>query len=226
MRRTSTLRPHSSAEAPDRASERATDQGDAPRHSSTWHTIRSLEGSARRRQFLIDHRVQLRAVALTGALALTLLVLLNVTLYFARENGTAVLLTSSPELAATLAEQDRVELFVVALSSLVFLCGVMALTIFETHRTAGAAWNLARHMAAVQAGHYDIQLHLRKGDSLPDLEPAFNDMTRALQERAWASAEVLEYLAEKAEQLGSHPESAHIAERLREEAAATRRRAE
>ena len=101
---------------------------------------------------------------------------------------------------------------------MIFLCGVAAVAVLETHRTAGAAYNLARHMAAIQAGHYSIRLSLRKGDNLQTLEESFNDMSRALQARALCEVETLESLAATCENLSGPDECLSLATQIRHRA--------
>jgi methyl-accepting chemotaxis protein len=81
------------------------------------------------------------------------------------------------------------------IGSLVLLVGVFAVTIFETHRTAGAAIGITRRLRQVAEGNLDARLALRRGDSLRDLEEPFNDMVSALRDRAVSQADELDRLA-------------------------------
>lgn len=197
---------------------RAAPSAAATPQTARWQFIRTLEILSRRRRYVLDRRGQLRAVVMAGSVSAVLLALLNAALYVARERGAAALLADAPELRELIVSQSRMELLIVAAMSLLFLAGVVLITIVETHRTAGAAFNLARHMGAVQAGHYDIALRLREGDNLRDLETAFNDMTRALLERAENDALQLEQLAVAADELTGPDTAARLAERIRERA--------
>jgi hypothetical protein len=173
------------------------------------HVIRTLGLLTRRRRFILDRRGQLRAVFLTGSATAILLALLNMALYLARERDVAALLSDSPVLR---------DLIVAAAASLLFLAGVVVVTLIETHRTAGAAFTLARHMASIQVGRYDVELRLRKGDNLRELEGAFNEMAGALRERTLNEARELEELAAAAEALAGPDEAAQLAETIRERA--------
>jgi hypothetical protein len=168
-----------------------------------------------RRQFLLDPRVQLRTVALVCSVVIVLLVVLNLAMHSLRSNRTAALTTDIPELAAVLQAQDRTELTLVALASIVFLVGVFAVTLLETHRTAGAAYNLGHRIDDVRAGRYDVRLHLRHGDTLRKLEVPFNEMVGALQDRAWADVDALETLADEAESIGTPLEAQELSAKLR-----------
>ncbi len=186
----------------------------APPQREPW--LRFLVPLRHRRRFLIDRPVQLRAAFLSGTVALILLVLLNVSLHVARQRDSEALLTDAPEFRALIVSQNRMELGLIALASLVFIGGVVVITVLETHKTAGAAFNLARHMLEVEHGNYDVRLHLRKDDNLQQLEAAFNSMASALRSRTTADAEALEELAGVAERISGPDEAEHLARRLRE----------
>jgi methyl-accepting chemotaxis protein len=179
----------------------------------------------RRRRFLVARRTQLRASLLTAVVVLALLLLLNVSLHASRSAKTAAIVAEAPELAAVLQSQDRLELTLIALASALFLAGAFLVTILETHKTAGAAVNLARRMDEVRSGRYGVTVRLRKDDNLRELERAFNDMARALQQRSWESADDLELLAAEAGRLDS-PGADDLAARLRELADEERRQAD
>lgn len=186
----------------------------APPAPRPW--LRFLVPLRHRRRFLVDKRVQLRAAFLSGTVALILLVLLNVSLHVARQRDSEALLTDAPELRELIASQNRMELGLIALASLVFIGGVVMITVLETHKTAGAAFNLERHMVEIAQGNYDVRLRLRKDDNLHELEAAFNAMAGALRARSTADAEALEELADVAERICGPDEAEHLARRLRE----------
>jgi hypothetical protein len=175
-----------------------------------------------RRHFLLDPRMQLRAVGLVCSIVLVLLIVANLALHALREQRTAALSSDIHELAPVLRQQDRTELGLMALASLVFLGGVFVVTILETHRTAGAAYNIGRRLEDVRSGRYDVRLHLRHGDTLRGLEAPFNDMLHALQDRAWADVDALEELAAQADLVSTPLEAHELADRLRALAAAKR----
>jgi len=151
-----------------------------------------------RRSFLVHKRSQLRASLLTASTVALLLVFVNLVLYAASARARAGLLVDAPELEPLLRGQDQVELGLVLVASLVFLAGVFVFTILETHRTAGAAYNLERRLDALSAGSYGTRLKLRRGDNLGELERAFNDLATTLSEREAAEVALLDALAAQA----------------------------
>jgi methyl-accepting chemotaxis protein len=169
-----------------------------------------------RRSFLINKRYQLRASFLTVTVALVLLVFLNLFLHASTVNSAERILADSPELAALIRAQDRLQFFLIVLASVVYLVGVFLVTILETHRTAGAARNLGSRLDEVRRGEFGTRLKLRRGDNLQELEVAFNEMCRALQERAWEEVETLAQLARDAEKSSDATTGTRLAERLRE----------
>lgn len=187
---------------------------------------RQLFVLGKRRTFLIHKRSQLRAGFLTAASALVLLLLLNLSLYSARQTVTERVVSESPELGQILHSQNRVELGLVLAASAVFLVGVFVVTVLETHKTAGAAFNLARHMDAMREGRYSTRLKLRRDDNLRELEESFNEMGRALQDRAWFDVERLQEFAIAAENLQGPEEARDLAHTLRGFAESKRRMAE
>jgi methyl-accepting chemotaxis protein len=152
----------------------------------------------RRRSFVIDKRHQLRAGLLTATVALVLLVFVNLVLYSTSLSRSADLPRAAPELAEVLRAQGRVELFLVILASVVFLIGVFVISILETHRTAGAAFNAGQRLRDIASGRYNARLKLRRGDNLRELEEAFNRMGHALRNRTRDDIETLDRLAARA----------------------------
>ena len=169
-----------------------------------------------RRELLVDRRYQLRVSLLAVATALVLLVLLNLALYRLSVTGTERTLAEAPRLEQMLRAQDRVQFLLIGLASIVFLAGVFAVGIFESHRTAGAALNLARRLREVADGRYDAQVSLRRGDDLTELQAAFNAMTKALRDRQLHEADVLGRLAAELAGEPSARRAAEVAGELRD----------
>ncbi|MEJ2190566.1 MAG: hypothetical protein P8Y93_14405 [Acidobacteriota bacterium] len=185
-------------------------QPDAPLSRRIWLL-------AARRRYLINKRRQLRTAAILVTVTVVFLVLINLMLYLGRKQETAVLVAAAPELQQVLGKYDRNEVILSLLGSAVILAGVYFVTIIETHRTAGAEFNLIRQLGRVAIiethrtagaefnlirqlgrvadGTYRVQLKLRRGDNLRDIEEPFNRMTRSLAERAEADATLMERLA-------------------------------
>lgn len=169
-----------------------------------------------RRSFLVNARYQIRASLLTAAVVLVLLVFLNLVLYATTMSRAEKILVDAPELAAVIKAQDRVELTLIVLASFVYLAGVVLITVLETHRTAGAAYNLERRLGEIQCGHYNARLSLRRGDNLREIEDAFNAMSSSLENRTWDEIEALNQLALDAEKVRDHAGACRIAARMRE----------
>jgi signal transduction histidine kinase len=175
-----------------------------------------------RRKFLIDRSRQLRAAVLVVGLVLVLLIVVNVIFHALRTHETDTIVASAPALEGVMAEYDRNELMLVILASVVVLVGVFVVTIIETHRTAGAAFAIARQMTRVADGNWDARVGLRRGDNLRNLEEAFNDMAQSLRQQATEDVANLERLAGEIEAAQAGEAAARIAGELRELAAQKR----
>jgi hypothetical protein len=182
---------------------------------------RSRFALGQRRRFLVDRKLQLRAAALSAGVVLVLVLLLNLALHVDRSRSAEELLRQAPELGELVRSQNRVELSLVLLASGVFVAGVFLVTVLETHRTSGAAYNLARRLRDVRDGRI-VPLRLRKGDNLLEVERAFNEMTEALRDRAVRELEALDEIAASLEHIASPPEAEPLAARLRAMADAKR----
>jgi hypothetical protein len=176
---------------------------------------RSRFALGKRRRFLIDRRLQLRAATLSAGVVLALVLLLNLTLHIDRGRSAAELVRQAPELETLVRGQNRVELSLVLLASAVFVAGVFVVTVLETHRTSGAAYNVARRLRDVRDGR-NIDLRLRKGDNLMEVEAAFNEMTAALRQRAARELEALDEIAAALERAAAPTEIEAMAARIRD----------
>jgi len=172
--------------------------GEIPANSASSEANRS-NVLGQRRSFLINKRYQLKASVLTGTVVLVLLVFINLILYSASVRSSAEILAQAPEFADIIRAQDQAQFYLILLASLVFLVGVFVVSILETHKTAGAAFNLGRRMGELRDGNYRSTLTLRRGDHLLELEYAFNQLSRSLRTRTWADLELLESIAAEAD---------------------------
>jgi len=109
-------------------------------------------------------------------------------------------------------EHDRMEALLALAASLVYLIGVFAITVVETHQTSGAALGVARHLRSIRDGRYQTRLNLRDSDNLQELTEPYNQMAIALQARSIRVAEALDELTSEADNLAG---GGGIAERLR-----------
>jgi methyl-accepting chemotaxis protein len=164
--------------------------------SAPWSHLRF-----RRRRFLVHRRYQLRVTAVTVGTLFVVLLALNFTLFASNHKSTQAAVQVAPELKSYFAAQDRFQIGLTILGSLAFLAGVFLLGILETHRTAGASFNLCRCLDQLRDGRYSVRVRLRRGDNLKEIEMAFNEMADALQERSHRDAAVLDEMAGRTERI-------------------------
>jgi nitrogen fixation/metabolism regulation signal transduction histidine kinase len=165
-----------------------------------------------RRQYVIDRRRQYRSAALTSGLSLTLLIIVNVAFSFLRDTQSVVLAAASPQLRPVLEAQDSRIGTMLIVVSIIFVAGVFAITIAETHRTAGAVYALQKALDRVRVGDFQTMLRLRPRDTLLDLRFPFNDMLNSLRNRSLAEANELDEFA--AEISSGGMEASELAARL------------
>lgn len=135
--------------------------------------------SWRRRQYVVDARYQLRAGVLVGAVAIALLVLLNVSLVSQDRSPPT---PPGPAAGALpgLTGFDGMSWALLLLGSVVFVAGVIAIGVLESHRTAGAAYAIRRSIDQLQEGRTGVRVRLRRGDHLQDLAKALNRLAESL----------------------------------------------
>ena len=168
-----------------------------------------------RRRYLIDRRRQLRTVALTAGVSIFLLVVVNIAFAVMRTSQSMVLSTAAPQLRPVLEKQDATFGTMLMVISVIFVAGVVAITIAETHRTAGAIYAVKQRLERVRDGDFQVKLRLRKRDTLRDLMVPFNEMVSSLRTRAVAEADELDRLADEASSAEAG-DSGLVAARLRE----------
>lgn len=178
----------------------------------------------RRRRFVVNRGYQFRVTFFSVAVVLLLLALLNVSLWSAtRENTELMERSTAPELAGYFKAQDRLELNLLLIGSIAFLVGVFIIGILETHKTAGASYNICRCIERLQDGEYRIRIRLRRGDNLHEIEKAFNALAQSLFDRTCEEVGTLESMAVRAEELSAEPRAAEMARQLRQLLAERRR---
>jgi len=170
----------------------------------------------KRRRFMIHRNSQIRMALMVTAAAAVVVTLLNIALHVARSQATAVVLNDSPLLLPILAEQNRFEFILGLSASGIFLAGLFAVTVLETHKTAGAAFRIVLEMERVRDGQYGSRLELRKGDNLREIEATFNDMSQTLADRGAVDIQELEHLASVAARIENPLEAGDLARALRE----------
>ena len=135
--------------------------------------------SWRRRQYVVDARYQLRAGVLVGIVAVALLILLNIALLAqdGRPDGVS--------LSHRTAGPDGGSWALLIIGSLIFVAGVIAVGVLESHRTAGAAYAIRRSVDQLRAGQSGVRIRLRRRDHLQELAASVNQLAESLDaERA------------------------------------------
>jgi len=155
-----------------------------PDPQSDAATVPGRQRGWRRRQYLVDARYQLRAGVLVGAVAVALLVLLNVSLMLQSQPSAAVA-EAAPRAMRAPEGPSGGSWALLLLGSGVFVAGVIAIGVLESHRTAGAAYAIRRSIEQLRDGHTGVRVHLRRGDHLQDLGREVNRLAESLDaERA------------------------------------------
>jgi hypothetical protein len=175
-----------------------------------------------RRNLIVDARSQLKTTLWTACTVGAVLVALLVSLHLARQADMAALGAQMPSLVATLEAQSRVALAFQIAGAFVFLAMVVVVTLLETHKTAGAAVALRRHLDRMRDGEYGVRVQLRRGDNLQDVAASINELSIAQDERLWQEVQVLEDLAEQAKRISSRADAARVAEALEDQVAERR----
>jgi len=162
-----------------------------------------------RRTYLIDKKGQLKTTIKVAGLVAFLLLVLNLVLAGISTGESRKIIAANPDLAPHMAATDRSGSFVIASGSLFLLFLVVVRTVVETHRTAGAAFNIKRCLGRVADGELHTVLTLRPKDNLMELQEPFNRMVASLRKRASEEQKLLTDLSSKIEELG-HSEEAKI----------------
>jgi signal transduction histidine kinase len=89
---------------------------------------------------------------------------------------------------------------------LVLLIAFAALSFVESHRTFGAAYNLACRVREISTGRFGVRVRLRKNDTLQTLARSVNDAAENLEAGARAELKELERLHSIAVRQGASPE--------------------
>jgi signal transduction histidine kinase len=162
---------------------------------------------------------------LTTAVVAVVLAALLLSLHVSRERATEAMVTEVPSLAPKLATQNRIDFAFQLAGAIVFLTMVVVVTLLETHKTAGAAFNLGRQLDKMRDGEYGVRVTLRHNDNLQAVGRAFNEMSIALDERLWGDIEIFDELTEQAKRISNPEEARQLASALGEHASARRRMA-
>ena len=147
-------------------------------HVDAAVTPSSAEGSWRRRRYLIDARYQLRGGILVGTMTLVLLFLLNASLITRDRRDSAA--GPAAEAPRAVPRTDGVSWALLLVGSAVFIGGVLAVGVVESHRTAGAAFAIRRAVEQIREGQRGVRVRLRRGDHLQELARSINTLSESL----------------------------------------------
>ncbi len=162
----------------------------------------------------MNWRYQLRASLFSVCLALILLSILNVNVYFTNKASTESILVVSPELRASLAVKDRRQAIELVLGSVFLTLAVFALGIFQSHKTAGAAFSLGRTLNHLRDGCYNAAPRLRRDDHLQDLIASIDDLARALRAANAAEIGTLQAVVETLGGMAPEPARGEVTSKL------------
>lgn len=169
----------------------------------------------RRSRHVIDWRSQLRDSTLPVMGTVVLLCLLNVAIYFVASAGSKAVTQVDPVFEPRLHTENLISQGTMLLGSLVFVVVVAFVAVQSTHRTAGPAYRIKKHLQRLAEGDLTTRIRLRQRDNLQDLAAAFNQTVQVLQERAAVERAKLHDLARAVEQLDSESKARKLAVELR-----------
>jgi hypothetical protein len=182
---------------------------DRPANGHLWRWL-----IPRRRRYIVNWKYQLRASIFIVSLALIMLFLVNLNVYLTNKASTESILVVNPELRSSLEARDRRQGLDLALGSVVMMLGVFALGIFQSHKTAGAAFSLRRTLIQLRDGRYDTAPRLRRDDNLQELLAPIDDLARALREIDGAEMETLQAVMEALGRTTSDSEGREVTSKL------------
>lgn len=152
--------------------------------SSAGQRVQGFSILGRRRRVLVPGGYQVRSILLIGLLTLILVCSLNVVLYLLLRADTLEMTAIAPELHALVSGQNRDLMGLILAASASAFLGVLAIALFETHKTAGPILNLLRTMERLAEHGPTVRLKLRKDDHFREIETQFNRMAEVLEARS------------------------------------------
>ncbi len=168
----------------------------------------------RRRRYIVNWRYQLRAGLFSVGFTLILLFLVGLNVYFTNKASTEALLVVNPELRSSLEVKDRLQMLELGLGSAVLALAIFTLGIFESHKTAGASFNLRRTLNRLRDGSYNTVARLRSDDNLQELIAPINELARALQAANAAEIETLQAVVEDLGRMTDEPSRRELTSKL------------
>lgn len=152
----------------------------------------------RRRQYLIDKRLQLRFTALVVMLVVVYSVFLAGATYVNYKISCIVFDNSSlydPAVEEAIQAEGRKTVITTTIFLVVNGLVVAGVFILLTHKVAGPLYRIRRQITDVRDGKLPSKIVLRKNDELGHLADSFNEMTEALRDVARHDMEDLKALS-------------------------------
>jgi methyl-accepting chemotaxis protein len=91
------------------------------------------------------------------------------------------------------------------LKLVVFLAGVLAVSVLLSHRIAGPLYRFEKSTEEVARGNLSVRIALRQGDEFQDFQEKFNAMTESLRDKASGDAERAAQIRKDLEVLAKDP---------------------
>ena len=169
----------------------------------------------RRRQLIVDHRSQLRAVVIPTGLLVTGFGFVVGAIHLETLRIRDSMSRLDPDIARELSAMAAIDLRMMIAIGIVIAAGVALIALLESHRSVGAAYSLGSTLDQLAEGHFGQRARLRKHDQLQSLQDAINRVAERLEERTRVEAEALEALAARLEAAKDEAERDAIAGELR-----------
>jgi len=138
----------------------------------------------KRRRFLVPGSYQMRAILGAAGLSVLLLAILDFTIWRLQQARSEKVLAAAPELTRLINAQDAMQFGLILLASAVGLLAVVAIVLFESHKTAGPIYSLKNVLRWMAEHGTGVRVKFRKDDHFQDLAEAFNAMTQSLEDRS------------------------------------------
>lgn len=170
----------------------------------------------RRRTILVDPRYQLRTAALTTGAVMAAFAALVGAVHLETLRIRDAMARLDPDIARELGDAAGIDLLLFLAIAGVITAGVFLAALLESHRTAGAAFSLARTLGPIGEGRFRTRARLRRHDHLTGLRDAVNAMAERLEADVQREAATMDGLAERMEAAKDATERAEVAEALRD----------
>ncbi len=144
-------------------------------------------GSTRRRQFLINPKLQLTIIGFNCVLAVLAIIIfyfLNVNLFneFVRPKDAEFV--SDPFIQQMVAEATSKLRMMFALTAAAVMCTMITGGLILSNRVAGPIYRLQKHINELISGKATGDVHFRDKDFFPELAESFNKLIAKLKSRS------------------------------------------